>query len=50
MTENRIDFINDKEKMADLPLMTKDEFLDSYSYLIEEEYDATVKALKESNT
>lgn len=36
-----IDFIDDEEKMRDFPILTKEEFLASYSYLTEEEYDAT---------
>ena len=41
------DFIDDQEKMADLFELSKDEFLQSYSYLTEEEYDATIeKAIK----
>jgi hypothetical protein len=36
-------FIDDSEKMSDFFLMSKKEFLDSYSYLDEEEYDATKK-------
>lgn len=35
-------FINDKEKMDDLKLLTKDEFLKSYSYITEWEYDNTL--------
>lgn len=35
------DFTDDKEKMRDFAELTKDEFLRSYSYLTEEEYDAT---------
>lgn len=34
-------FIGDPEKMLDYYIMTKDEFLKSYSYLTEDEYDAT---------
>ena len=34
-------FIDDKEKMRDFYELTKEEFLASYSYLTEEEYDAT---------
>ena len=37
------DFLDDQEKMADLFELTKDEFLESYSYLTEEEYDETVE-------
>ena len=36
-----MDFINDDEKMRDFFLLTKEEFLNSYSYLKEEDYDAT---------
>lgn len=35
------DFCNDEEKMADFWILTKEEFLLSYSYLTEEEYDLT---------
>lgn len=35
-------FIEDDEKMFDFKLLTKDEFLSSYSYLTEEEYNNTV--------
>lgn len=34
-------FICDVPKMADFKILTKEEFLYSYSYLTEEEYDAT---------
>lgn len=34
-------FIDDEEKMRDFRILTKDEFLRSYSYLTEEEYDVT---------
>lgn len=34
-------FINDAEKMFDFMMLSKDEFLMSYMYLTEEEYDAT---------
>lgn len=34
-------FIDDKEKMADFLIQTKKDFLDSYSYLTEEEYNNT---------
>ena len=36
-------FIDDKEKMRDFYELTKEEFLLSYSYLTEEEYDNTAK-------
>ena len=34
-------FIDDEEKMLDFFILTKEEFLNSYSYLTEEEYEAT---------
>lgn len=37
-------FINDEEKMKDFKILSKEEFLQSYSYLTEEEYENT-KAL-----
>ena len=36
-------FVNDAEKMRDFYRLTKEEFLQSYSYLTEEEYDNTYK-------
>lgn len=36
-----MDFIDDDEKMRDFFLLTKDEFLEFYSYLTEEDYNAT---------
>ncbi len=36
-------FITDKEKMRDFKILTKQEFLKSYCYLTEAEYDLTVK-------
>ena len=42
------DFCNDEEKMADFWILTKEEFLLSYSYLTEEEYDLTVSHIKDS--
>ena len=36
-------FTTDKEKMRDFEILTKEEFLNSYSYLTEAEYDLTVK-------
>ena len=38
----KINFLNDKEKMIDFKILTKEEFLKSYSYLTEEEYDNTL--------
>ena len=40
-------FVNDGEKMRDFFDLTKEEFLESYSYLTEEEYDATAEYVKE---
>lgn len=41
-------FIDDKEKMADFCIMSKEDFLNSYSYLTEYEYDATVQNVMET--
>lgn len=35
------DFTEDKEKMRDFRILSKDEFLKFYSYISEEEYEAT---------
>ena len=35
-------FLNDEEKMKDFLILSKEEFLKSYSYLTEEEYDLTM--------
>lgn len=35
------DFLNDEEKMRDFICLTKEEFLASYSYITEDEYDNT---------
>jgi hypothetical protein len=40
-------FIDDEEKMRDFYELTKEEFLFSYSYLTEEEYDNTAKLVAE---
>lgn len=42
-SENSNSFINDYEKMQDFRELSKVEFLTSYSYLTEEEYEATAK-------
>lgn len=39
-------FIDDDEKMRDFFLLTKDEFLDMYKYLSENDYDATRELVK----
>ena len=40
-------FVDDGEKMRDFFILTKEEFLDFYSYLTEEEYAATAEYVKE---
>jgi hypothetical protein len=40
------DFLGDKEKMYDFDRLNKEEFLFSYSYLTEEEYNLTRIAQK----
>ena len=42
---NATDFTDDVEKMHDFYNMCKEEFLKSYYYLTEEEYDLTVEAV-----
>ena len=42
-------FVDDGEKMRDFFDLTKEEFLKSYSYLTEEEYDVTAEYVKEHN-
>ena len=44
-----MDFANDMEKMVDYWKLTKEEFLFSYSYLTEEEYEATRKIVGDRN-
>ena len=41
-------FINDKEKMEDFKLLSKKDFLKSYSYLSEIEYNLTIKEAKKA--
>ena len=43
-----MDFINDDEKMRDFFKLSKDEFLSSYSYLSEKDYDETKKIVDRS--
>lgn len=43
-----MDFIQDDEKMRDFFILTKDEFLSSYSYLKEEDYDQTKEIVDKS--
>ena len=42
------DFYDDEEKMKDFQKLSKDEFLASYSYLVEEEYNLTRMKEKEN--
>ena len=42
-------FTTDKEKMRDFEILTKEEFLNSYSYITEAEYDLTVKEVNNEN-
>lgn len=37
----RTDFLDDKDKMVDFNELTKEQFLSSYSYITEEEYNLT---------
>ena len=39
-------FLDDIEKMQDFRILTKKQFLQSYSYLTEQEYDNTAKAVQ----
>ena len=46
---NKKSFINDQEKMVDFFTVPKDQFLKFYSYILEDEYEATKKeVLKKS--
>ena len=40
-------FLDDDEKMADFEILTRKEFLTSYSYLTEEEYDNTKREVED---
>jgi len=42
LTLSQSNFLDDDEKMADFEILTKKEFLTSYSYLTEQEYDNTM--------
>jgi hypothetical protein len=44
---NKANFIGDKEKMYDFTRLTKEEFMFTYSYLTNEEYDNTLAIYKE---
>lgn len=43
---NYLSFSDDEDKMRDFWNLSKENFLKSYSYLTEEEYDATAKEFK----
>ena len=42
-------FLDDREKMRDFKTLSKKEFLASYSYLTETEYQLTKRAFKKTN-
>lgn len=46
---SEIDFTNDWEKMRDFHKLSKEEFLESYSYLDEKEYQATANIVNGAN-
>ena len=43
-------FLDDIEKMQDFKILTKKQFLQSYSYLTEQEYDNTAREVNQWNT
>ena len=47
--ENLTHFADDEEKMIDFKILSKEEFLFSYSYLTEKEYNLTVEYCKNNN-
>lgn len=47
MSDYQLCFVGDHEKMVDFAELTKEEFLYSYSYLTEDEYDATQRVVDE---
>lgn len=46
---SQLSFIGDEEKMKDFPNISKEEFLSSYSYLSEDEYEATLNDFNKLN-
>ena len=50
MILNYTDFTDDKEKMKDFFYLSKERFLESYSYLTEEEYNLTLKKVNDLPT
>ena len=47
---NYTDFTDDEEKMKDFFYLSKERFLESYSYLTEEEYNLTLKKVNDLST
>ena len=47
MRDEYVSFTDDKEKMRDFYILSKQEFLQSYSYLTELEYDLTVEEVSD---
>ena len=47
MTDEYVSFTDDKEKMRDFYILSKQEFLQSYSYLTELEYDLTIEEVSD---
>ena len=47
MILNYTDFTDDEEKMKDFFCLSKERFLESYSYLTEEEYNLTLKKVND---
>ena len=47
MILNYTDFTDDEEKMKDFFYLSKERFLESYSYLTEEEYNLTLKKVND---
>lgn len=45
-----MDFINDIEKMIDFEMMSKEQFLESYSYLTEDDYNVTLRKYNEQKS
>ena len=50
MNLNYTDFTDDEEKMKDFFYLSKERFLESYSYLTEEEYNLTLKKVNDLET
>ena len=50
MILNYTDFTDDEEKMKDFFYLSKERFLESYSYLTEQEYNLTLKKVNDLAT